>query len=87
MSKFDNAVIFFHHLWIPPLQLLIVICLTWKQVGELTLPCAGIILFFLTLQVFFTKRIYNLRGETAKKTDERISLMNEVINGIKVIKM
>ena len=34
-----------------------------------------------------SKQFSTLRGETAKKTDERISLMNEIINGIKVIKM
>ena len=28
-----------------------------------------------------------LRHETAKKTDKRITLMREIINGIKVIKM
>ena len=87
VNRFDNAVIFFHHLWIAPLQLLIVIYLTWQQVGALTFLCAGIVLLFMLLQGWLTKKAYNLRGETAKRTDERISLMNEIINGIKVIKM
>ena len=87
MTKLDNCVIFFHQLWIAPLQLMIVVYLTWKQVGELTLICTGLIVLFMLLQGWFTKKIYILRGETAKRTDERISLMNEIINGIKVIKM
>ena len=36
---------------------------------------------------WLSKQFYRLRGKTAKKTDERINLMNEIINGIKVIKM
>ena len=33
------------------------------------------------------KQFSKLRSETALKTDERIRIMSEIINGIKVIKM
>ena len=33
------------------------------------------------------KQFGRLRVETASKTDRRIRLMNEIVNGIKVIKM
>ena len=36
---------------------------------------------------WLSRQFFQLRGKTAKRTDERISLMNEIINGIKVIKM
>ena len=36
---------------------------------------------------FIGKLVSSLRHNTAKKTDNRISLMSEIINGIKVIKM
>ena len=46
---------------------------------------------FKTLLNVFTgwigKQFSKLRSETALKTDERIRIMSEIINGIKVIKM
>lgn len=37
--------------------------------------------------VFITKRISTYRSKTAKRTDERVGLMNQIVIGIKVIKM
>lgn len=37
--------------------------------------------------VFITKRISTYRSKTARRTDERVGLMNQIVNGIKVIKM
>lgn len=34
-----------------------------------------------------SKQFSRLRAETARKTDIRIGIMNEIIDGIKVIKM
>ncbi|KAF2894428.1 hypothetical protein ILUMI_11735 [Ignelater luminosus] len=42
---------------------------------------------FITFSVYIGKRIAALRLKTAGRTDERVRLMNEIINGIQVIKM
>ena len=39
------------------------------------------------VSVWVGKQFGRLRLETASKTDKRIRLMNEILNGIKVIKM
>ena len=39
------------------------------------------------LQIWVGKQFGKLRGRTAEKTDYRIGLMNEIVNGMKVIKM
>lgn len=43
--------------------------------------------FFCSFQVFWYKIIPKLKVKTALKTDKRVLLIGEVINGIKVIKM
>ena len=87
VGKFDLSLIFSQHLWVAPIQFLIVLYLTWQLVGNITLVGSAVVIVFMLLQPWLTKEIYFLRGETAKKTDERISLMNEIINGIQLIKM
>ncbi|XP_035860385.1 multidrug resistance-associated protein 4-like isoform X3 [Sander lucioperca] len=50
---------------------------------------AGMAVFFILMpvQTMFGQLFSNLRAETAVLTDERIRTMNEVISGIRVIKM
>ena len=87
VSKFDNCLIFIHHLWVAPIQFVIVLYLTWKLVGKITLVGPATVVLFMVMQPWFTKQFYILRGETARKTDQRISLIGEIINGITLIKM
>lgn len=41
----------------------------------------------IIFSVYFGKKIAYYRAQTAAKTDERVRFMNEIISGIKVIKM
>ena len=41
----------------------------------------------ITISVTISQQFSRLRAQTARKTDARIRLMNEIIDGIKVIKM
>lgn len=104
VNRFDIAIIFFHYLWIAPLQACIFCYFTYMIVGWYTflglfflvlqIPLQGEFVFlrnlFLILgivSVFMGKRSSVYRLRTALRTDERVRLMNEIINGIQVIKM
>jgi ATP-binding cassette subfamily C (CFTR/MRP) protein 4 len=52
-----NTVDIFHYIWIAPTQLIIVVCLTWLQIGYSTLGGFFIILFFVPLQSQFNQSI------------------------------
>ena len=87
VNRFDSYPKFLHYLWAGPLQFVLVMYLSWKSIGNATFVGGAMILLFVLFQSWISKKFSQLRSETAKKTDIRIRLMSEIIQGIKVIKM
>ncbi|CAG9575807.1 unnamed protein product [Danaus chrysippus] len=88
LQRFDLAFLFLHYVWIIPLQLAAVIYLGYVQAGYASLiGLAALILIALPIQGYLGQLVGKVRFRTAEKTDERIKVMSEVINGIQVIKM
>lgn len=87
VNRFDQSVLFFHYLWAGPLQLIIITGLLWRQLGPSSLTGSILLVLFVPVQTWVGNQIGSLRVQTAEKTDVRIRLMNEIVNGIKVIKM
>lgn len=80
--------IFLHFLWITPVQVAILTYYIWQQVGIASL--SGVVLLAVLtvpLQGYLTKLTTALRLKAALRTDNRVKKMNEIINGIQVIKM
>ncbi|XP_021426877.2 multidrug resistance-associated protein 4 isoform X5 [Oncorhynchus mykiss] len=76
-----------HYLWIAPLQAVVVISLLWYEIGPSCLAGVAVLLFLMPLQTMFGKLFGSLRSKTAVLTDSRIRTMNEVVSGIRIIKM
>ncbi|KAG6463316.1 hypothetical protein O3G_MSEX013801 [Manduca sexta] len=88
LQRFDLAFLFLHFVWIIPIQLVAVCYLGYYQAGYAALiGLAALIIIALPIQGFLGQVLGKIRGRTAEKTDERIKVMSEVINGIQVIKM
>ncbi|KAM3966704.1 ATP-binding cassette sub-family C member 4-like [Aphomia sociella] len=88
VNRFDIAVVYLHFVWIAPIVAASVGYLVWQLVSWATL--AGIAVMLLqtvVVQVYLSKRQGSLRGKIAKRTDERVKVMNELVSGIQVIKM
>uniref|UniRef100_A0A671PT03 Cystic fibrosis transmembrane conductance regulator n=1 Tax=Sinocyclocheilus anshuiensis TaxID=1608454 RepID=A0A671PT03_9TELE len=87
VSKFDEVTIFLHFLWVGPLQAAAVIGLLWQEIGVSCLAGMAVLIFLMPLQTMFGKLFSKYRSKTAAFTDNRIRTMNEVVSGIRIIKM
>ncbi|KAJ8734039.1 hypothetical protein PYW07_014590 [Mythimna separata] len=88
IARFDYAFMFLHYLWVVPIQAAVVlyflfVAASWAPFVGLF----GVVILILPLQAGLTKLTAVVRRSTAKRTDKRIKLMSEIINGIQVIKM
>lgn len=59
----------------------------WFQIGYAAVFGVAFMLLFIPLQAYLGRKTSQLRLKTALRTDERVRLMNEIIQGIQVIKM
>ncbi|CAK1548558.1 unnamed protein product [Leptosia nina] len=88
IARFDQALMFLHYIWLVPLQVAIVLFFLYNIAGYA--PLVGlfaVILLILPIQATLTKYTATIRRVAAPRTDKRIKLMSEIINGIQVIKM
>ncbi|XP_068230341.1 ATP-binding cassette sub-family C member 4-like isoform X1 [Palaemon carinicauda] len=87
VNRFDTSIIFLHYLWIGPLQTMIVLGILWKEIGPSCLAGIMLLILFVPLQSWMGQVFSRLRLATAHRTDERVRIMNEIINAMRVIKM
>lgn len=85
-ERFDNFQLV-PFVFLTPIKL---IAATWYldlTYGHPAVAGIAILLILLLFQVYVFKRISYTRKNVAKKTDNRIRLMNDIINGIQAIKL
>eukprot|EP00064_Thunnus_orientalis_P001052 superscaffoldBa00000065_g1053 len=87
VNRFDEVTLYLHFLWIGPLQAATVIILLMYAIGPSCLAGMAVFFILMPIQTMFGRLFSTLRAETAILTDDRIRTMNEVISGIRVIKM
>ncbi|XP_074520696.1 ATP-binding cassette sub-family C member 4-like [Halichoeres trimaculatus] len=87
VNRFDEITTNLHYLWVGPLQAVVIIVYLWYEIGPSCLAGMTAIVLMLPLQTWFGKLFGIFRGKTAVLTDNRIRIMNEVVSGIRIIKM
>ncbi|XP_055536617.1 probable multidrug resistance-associated protein lethal(2)03659 isoform X2 [Wyeomyia smithii] len=87
VAKFDTAASFVHDTWKGPIELVVFGYLIYRQIGAPGLIGVAFLLSFIPLQAWVGKKAASFRLKTATRTDRRVRFMNEIIQGIQVIKM
>lgn len=88
VSRLDYGFIFVHWIWIMPLQAVLVCYLIWLRIGlAAVVGVVSLLLKTIPVQTGLSRVSSRLRMKIAERTDTRVSIMNELIQGIQVIKM
>lgn len=88
VSRLDYGFIYAHYVWILPIQSALVAYLIWRQVQWAALVgVIGLLLKTIPVQTRLSSILSVLRMKVALRTDQRVGIMNEIIQGIQVIKM
>lgn len=85
VARLEMSVLFVHYLWVGPVQVIVVTAIMYLQIGVSAIFGMLFLLAFVPFQIFLGKMNSKLRLKTALRTDERVRLMNEIIQGIQVI--
>eukprot|EP00064_Thunnus_orientalis_P009638 superscaffoldBa00001238_g9663 len=87
VNRFDEITINLHYLWVGPLQAMVIIVFLWYEIGTSCLAGVAAVGLMVPVQTWFGKLFGIFRSKTAVLTDNRIRIMNEVVSGIRIIKM
>lgn len=74
-------------LWSAPLQLLVCFYLLWQQLGIATLAGIGTLIAVIPVNSFYTNRMKRIHALLMKQKDKRAKLTDEILNGMKIIKL
>ncbi|XP_041065533.1 canalicular multispecific organic anion transporter 1 [Carcharodon carcharias] len=85
-QRLNDVTNFIHLLWSAPLQILVGIAFLWEELGPSTLAGLAVMIILIPVNGVLASRTRNLQVKNMKHKDQRMKLMNEILNGIKVMK-
>ncbi|XP_051165172.1 ATP-binding cassette subfamily C member 4-like [Leptopilina boulardi] len=87
INNFEAGLFGFHYIWIAPIQLIIITIIIYQEMCFYSFLGTFIIFSLIPLQAYIGKSIKILTNKVSLRTDKRLSLLDEIIGGVKVIKM
>mmetsp|Transcript_42910 Transcript_42910/g.71422 ORF Transcript_42910/g.71422 Transcript_42910/m.71422 type:complete len:1444 (-) Transcript_42910:118-4449(-) len=85
-QRFVEASFLFHSIWTSPLVIIVVMGLLIWVIGPSALAGVGVMLILFPISGSIAQKLQTIRTTQTKITDERTKLMNEVLQGIRIIK-
>ncbi|XP_054158540.1 ATP-binding cassette sub-family C member 4-like [Oppia nitens] len=87
VNRFDEFSFYAQSIVVAPLQSALVLYFLWGELGWACLAGMAVLILFIPFQLTVGALFRQIRGKTAVLTDSRIRIMNEIIGGMRVIKM
>uniref|UniRef100_A0A3P9ASD7 Canalicular multispecific organic anion transporter 1 n=1 Tax=Maylandia zebra TaxID=106582 RepID=A0A3P9ASD7_9CICH len=86
-QRFNDVTNFIHLLWSCPLQIIISIVFLWLELGPSVLAGLGVMVLIIPTNAVLATKARKLQIENMNFKDKRMKIMNEILNGIKILKL
>ncbi|XP_031720536.1 multidrug resistance-associated protein 1 isoform X1 [Anarrhichthys ocellatus] len=85
-QKLMDFVVYFNAVWLAPIEISLCLFFLWQHLGPSALAGIATVILIFPLNGFIAKKRSKLQEVQMKFMDGRIRLMNEILNGIKILK-
>uniref|UniRef100_A0A4W5LCZ4 ATP-binding cassette, sub-family C (CFTR/MRP), member 3 n=1 Tax=Hucho hucho TaxID=62062 RepID=A0A4W5LCZ4_9TELE len=86
-QRFMDLTTFLNMLWSAPLQIILALYFLWQNLGPSVLAGVAVMILLIPLNAAIAVKTRVYQVEQMQYKDARIKLMNEILNGIKVLKL
>lgn len=86
-QKFIELTAYLNMIWSAPLQIILAIYFLWDILGPSVLAGLAVMIIMIPINGYIANKVKSLQIKQMKNKDERVKLMNEVLSGIKVLKL
>ncbi|XP_045532539.1 multidrug resistance-associated protein 1 isoform X1 [Pieris brassicae] len=86
-QRFLELMAYINMIWSAPLQITLALYFLWGILGPSVLAGLAVMIVLIPVNGLIANRVKTLQIRQMKYKDERVKLMNEILNGIKVLKM
>ncbi|RLW04172.1 hypothetical protein DV515_00005916 [Chloebia gouldiae] len=83
-QRFMDLANFIHQLWSSPLQIILSIVFLWGELGPSVLAGIATLVLLLPINALLVAKAKTIQERNMKNKDERMKIMTEILNGIKV---
>uniref|UniRef100_A0A3Q2E358 ATP binding cassette subfamily C member 3 n=1 Tax=Cyprinodon variegatus TaxID=28743 RepID=A0A3Q2E358_CYPVA len=86
-QRFMDLTTFLNMLWSAPLQIMLALYFLWQNLGPSVLAGVAVMVMLIPFNAFIAMKTRAYQVQQMQHKDARIKLMNEILNGIKVLKL
>ncbi|XP_059143447.1 multidrug resistance-associated protein 1-like isoform X2 [Physella acuta] len=86
-QRIQDATGYIYMLWSMPLMIVLALYMLWGTLGPSSMAGLGVLLLLMPINAWAAGKQRSYQMQQMKTKDKRIKIMNEILNGIKVLKL
>ncbi|XP_054263384.1 multidrug resistance-associated protein 1 isoform X4 [Macrosteles quadrilineatus] len=86
-QRFMDLTAYLNMIWSAPLQISLALYFLWQTLGPSVLAGLAVMIVLIPINGWVANKVKTLQIKQMKYKDERVKLMNEILSGIKVLKL